>query len=245
MSVFCSDNEIINNTIKTYLSRKLKQYGNLKYAYMIMNKKNPSQVVIISNYPQEWVNTYKENNYQHIDPVILTAINTVSPFSWEDNIVINSKLKFSKIFNLSKEYDIVNGYTFVLHDNNNSLAALSIMFEENSPTDMENIVEENKDKLQMLLITVHEKITTFYKEMTQSPQSKKQSDKEIFSQRENEILYWASMGKTYPEIALILDIKISTVKFHIGNVVKKLGVLNAKHAIRLGVELQLIKPEPL
>lgn len=67
MSVFCSDNEIINNTIKSYLGRKLKQYGDLKYAYMIMNKKNPSQVVIISNYPQEWVNTYKENNYQHID----------------------------------------------------------------------------------------------------------------------------------------------------------------------------------
>ncbi|RYC47984.1 LuxR family transcriptional regulator [Pectobacterium zantedeschiae] len=245
MSVFCSDNEIINNTIKSYLSRKLKQYGDLKYAYMIMNKKNPSQVVIISNYPQEWVNTYKENNYQHIDPVILTAINKVSPFSWEDNIVINSKLKFSKIFNLSKEYDIVNGYTFVLHDNNNNLAALSIMFEEHVPTDMESIVEGNKDKLQMLLITTHEKITTLYKEMTQNPQSKKQGDKEIFSQRENEILYWASMGKTYPEIALILDIKISTVKFHIGNVVKKLGVLNAKHAIRLGVELQLIKPEPL
>ncbi|MEQ9886617.1 LuxR family transcriptional regulator [Pectobacterium zantedeschiae] len=245
MSVFCSDNEIINNTIKSYLSRKLKQYGDLKYAYMIMNKKNPSQVVIISNYPQEWVNTYKENNYQHIDPVILTAINKVSPFSWEDNIVINSKLKFSKIFNLSKEYDIVNGYTFVLHDNNNNLAALSIMFEEHVPTDMESIVEGNKDKLQMLLITTHEKITTLYKEMTQNTQSKKQGDKEIFSQRENEILYWASMGKTYPEIALILDIKISTVKFHIGNVVKKLGVLNAKHAIRLGVELQLIKPEPL
>uniref|UniRef100_UPI00384ACE79 helix-turn-helix transcriptional regulator n=1 Tax=Brenneria izbisi TaxID=2939450 RepID=UPI00384ACE79 len=67
----------------------------------------------------------------------------------------------------------------------------------------------------------------------------------MFSHRENEILYWASMGKTYPEIAMILDIKISTVKFHIGNVVKKLGVLNAKHAIRLGVELQLIKPVPL
>ncbi|MFP9229687.1 helix-turn-helix transcriptional regulator [Pectobacterium cacticida] len=244
MSIFCADNEIINNTIKNALGRKLKQYGDVKYAYMIMNKKNPSQVVIISNYPSQWVSTYKENNYQHIDPVILTAINKVAPFSWEDNIVINSKLKFSKIFNLSKEYDIINGYTFVLHDNNNNLATLSIMFEEHSPTDIENVIENNKDKLQMLLITIHEKITSLYKEITQNPQNRKQNDKAIFSQRENEILYWASMGKTYPEIALILDIKISTVKFHIGNVVKKLGVLNAKHAIRLGVELQLIRPEP-
>ncbi|WP_222409740.1 LuxR C-terminal-related transcriptional regulator, partial [Yersinia aldovae] len=42
--------------------------------------------------------------------------------------------------------------------------------------------------------------------------------------------------------SIILGIKRSTVKFHIGNVVRKLGVLNAKHAIRLGIELQLIKP---
>ena len=50
------------------------------------------------------------------------------------------------------------------------------------------------------------------------------------------------MGKTYQEIALILGIKLSTVKFHIGNAVKKLGVTNARHAIRLGIELQLIRP---
>ncbi|PVF11366.1 LuxR family transcriptional regulator, partial [Yersinia pestis] len=33
-----------------------------------------------------------------------------------------------------------------------------------------------------------------------------------------------------------------TVKYHIGNVVKKLGVINAKQAIGLGVELEIIKP---
>ena len=67
-------------------------------------------------------------------------------------------------------------------------------------------------------------------------------EREIFSPRENEILYWASVGKTYSEVSIILGIKRSTVKFHIGNVVRKLGVLNAKHAIRLGIELKLIKP---
>ncbi|MFC3396072.1 helix-turn-helix transcriptional regulator [Brenneria rubrifaciens] len=243
MSFFWSENEIINNTIKNYLNRKLKHYGDLKYAYIILSKKNPSLVSIISNYPQEWVETYKENNYQHIDPVILTAINKISPFSWDDNLVINSKLRFSKIFNLSREYDIVNGYTFVLHDHLQNLAALSIMLEESESADVETAIEDNKDKIQMLLISIHEKIISLYREMNQG-NSHRWGDKDIFSDRENEILYWASMGKTYPEIALILGIKISTVKFHIGNVVKKLGVLNAKHAIRLGVELQLIKPLP-
>ncbi|HEN3643903.1 TPA: helix-turn-helix transcriptional regulator, partial [Yersinia enterocolitica] len=65
---------------------------------------------------------------------------------------------------------------------------------------------------------------------------------EIFSKRENEIIYWASVGKSYQEIALILGIQSTTVKHHMGKVVKKLGVTNAKHAIGLAVELQLIRP---
>ncbi|GAB7204273.1 hypothetical protein OS21_07620 [Dickeya oryzae] len=98
----------------------------------------------------------------------------------------------------------------------------------------------------MLLISAHEKLTSLYREMSKNKNNSKSQEPNIFSQRENEILYWASMGKTYQEIALILGITTSTVKFHIGNVVKKLGVLNAKHAIRLGVEMNLIKPvEPV
>ena len=64
----------------------------------------------------------------------------------------------------------------------------------------------------------------------------------IFTIRENEVLYWASMGKTYAEIATIIGVSVSTIKFHMGNVVAKLGVSNARQAIRLGVELELIIP---
>ncbi|MBO8132851.1 helix-turn-helix transcriptional regulator [Dickeya fangzhongdai] len=242
MSISFSNVDFINSTIQTYLNRKLKSYGDPKYAYLIMNKKKPTDVVIISNYPTEWVDIYRNNNYQHIDPVILTAINKISPFSWDDDLVISSKLKFSRIFNLSKEYDIVNGYTFVLHDPGNNLAALSFMIEEHRSEELEEIIQNNKDKLQMLLISAHEKLTSLYREMSRNRNNSKSQEADLFSQRENEILYWASMGKTYQEIALILGITTSTVKFHIGNVVKKLGVLNAKHAIRLGVEMNLIKP---
>lgn len=58
--------------------------------------------------------------------------------------------------------------------------------------------------------------------------------------REKEIFYWISLGKTYPEVAIILDISARTVKFHVSNVVRKLGVNNAKHAIKLCEELNLI-----
>lgn len=50
------------------------------------------------------------------------------------------------------------------------------------------------------------------------------------------------MGKTYGETATIIGVSLSTVKFHMSNVVVKFGVSNAKQAIRLGAELGLIIP---
>ena len=242
MSGLFYGNEGIDNSIKNYLDRKLAVFGDFKYAYTIFNKKNPLQVLIISSYPAEWVEIYKKKHYQQIDPVVLAALNRVAPFAWDESFSVNDLISFAKIFNISKNYNVMNGYTFVLHDCNNYLAILSILMDEGRIMDIEEKIKENKGDLQMLLVTVHEKITSLYREMTQKAYYRPVVGKDFFSPRENEILYWASMGKTYQEIATILSIKLGTVKFHIGNVVKKLGVMNAKHAIRLGVELQLIKP---
>ncbi|MGK2889790.1 MAG: helix-turn-helix domain-containing protein [Candidatus Malihini olakiniferum] len=49
------------------------------------------------------------------------------------------------------------------------------------------------------------------------------------------------MGKSYHAIAIILGIKLTTVKYYIGNAAKKLGITNTTHAIRIRVELRLIR----
>lgn len=145
---------------------------------------------------------------------------------------------------MGKNYNVINGYTFVLHDHNHNLVVLSIMLDKHCDDDIEEQLEKNKDKIQMLLITTHEELTANYQNVNTPADFERMNQREFFSKRENEIIYWASVGKSYQEIALILGIKLTTVKYHIGNAVKKLGVTNAKHAIRLGVELQLIRPLP-
>jgi len=235
------NNEFINTSIKNYLEKRLKEYNNIKYAYAIMNKRNPADFAIISN-RTEWFEFYTKNNYQFIDPVLITASHRVTPFSWDENIMISSGLKLPKIFDMARNYNVINGYTFVLHDHNHNLVVLSIIMDKYCDDNIEEIIKNNQDKLQMLLITTHEKLTKLYQELNDTSYFDKINQKELFSPRENEIIYWASMGKSYQEIALILGIKLTTVKYHIGNAVKKLGVTNAKHAIRLGVELKLIRP---
>jgi DNA-binding NarL/FixJ family response regulator len=49
--------------------------------------------------------------------------------------------------------------------------------------------------------------------------------------REAEILWWIAQGKTNPEIAIILEMKLVTVKKHVQNVLEKLGVENRTAAV--------------
>ncbi|RAU40251.1 LuxR family transcriptional regulator [Pseudomonas sp. RIT412] len=49
--------------------------------------------------------------------------------------------------------------------------------------------------------------------------------------REIEVLKWSAEGKTAAEVALILDVKIRTVNFHVSSAIRKMGVTNKMSAV--------------
>ncbi|MBX9497538.1 autoinducer binding domain-containing protein [Yersinia enterocolitica] len=237
MNKLLFNNQLINTTIKKKLEGKLEKYRNIRYAYAIMNKRNPSDFTVISNI-SNWFEFYTQNNFQFTDPVLLMAANCVMPFSWDEKIIF----RWPKLFDMVKEYDVINGYTFVLHDQNHNLTVLSLMTDKDCDEDIEDKFGKDKGNIQLLLMSTHERLTSLYNDLNSTSDFYNMNRNEIFSKRENEIIYWASVGKSYQEIALILGIKPTTIKHHMSKVVKKLGVINAKHAIGLAVELQLIRP---
>lgn len=236
------NNEKINNEIKVYLTDELLKFGDFRYAYTIMRKSNPNDFTAISNYPDQWAEIYIENSYQYIDPVMISSLNNIAPFTWSENLLIKEGINLKKVFDISKKYNIVNGFTVIVHDTTNNIATLNILIDDINKETLEAHLVSNRAQLQMLLIDTHAKLLSRYKEENDKINRKNDQAKKLLSTRENEILYWASMGKTYPEISALLGVTTSTIKFHMGNAVKKLGVFNSKQAIRLGIELQLIKP---
>jgi DNA-binding NarL/FixJ family response regulator len=54
--------------------------------------------------------------------------------------------------------------------------------------------------------------------------------------REAEILSWVVQGKTNPEIGVILEIQLTTVKKHLESIFAKLGVENRTAAVTLALE---------
>lgn len=53
----------------------------------------------------------------------------------------------------------------------------------------------------------------------------------LLSAREKEVLSWLKQGKTSWAISVILNISERTVNYHIGNILRKLGVCNRTHAV--------------
>jgi len=218
----------INSLIQDELNALFQDYKGIVYAYAIMNKKDPSQMQIINNNP-EWFDVYLERKYQFIDPVIIRGLRSVEDYSWENKVILSEGYNLTRIFNESIQYNIYQGRTFPLHDYLNNLVLLSVIGLKDSDHDIEN----HRQKFISFLTNLHQKTLNLY--------SQHQQKKNVFlSPRERQILKWVSAGKTYAEVSIILSIAERTVKFHMGNVMKKLGVNNARHAVKLGAELQLL-----
>ncbi|MFZ5312673.1 helix-turn-helix transcriptional regulator [Enterobacter asburiae] len=218
----------INTLIQSELDAFFEDFKGIVFAYAIMNKKDPSQMRIINNSP-EWFDIYLDRKYQFIDPVIIRALRCVEDFFWESDVILSDGYNLTRIFNESVQYDIYQGQTFPLHDYLNNLVVLSVISPKHSGID----IEKHRPQFLSFLVQLHQKTLNLY--------SQHQQKKNVFlSPRERQILKWVSAGKTYAEISVILSIAERTVKFHMGNVMKKLGVNNARHAIKLGTELRLL-----
>ncbi|MGB8666476.1 MAG: LuxR family transcriptional regulator [Serratia inhibens] len=230
----------ISSIISKRLEAALQDFGELIWAYVVLSKKDISSIFGVTNYPGEWVKQYIEKGLQYTDPVVITARHRLTPFAWDENLMAGAGLRFPELFDQAREFGVANGYTFVLHDFNNNLVTLSFTLNCERKAEIMQALIENKGDIAVLLASVHE---TYLALTSLSGKNAVDSEKNArFTDRENEILYWASVGKTYQETGMILGIKTCTIKYHMSNIVKKLGVANARHAIRLGMELQLIRP---
>jgi DNA-binding CsgD family transcriptional regulator len=58
--------------------------------------------------------------------------------------------------------------------------------------------------------------------------------------RELEVLQWLARGHSNLQIAREMGVSKDTVKFHVGNVLGKLGVVSKSKAVALGQKLGLI-----
>jgi LuxR family quorum-sensing system transcriptional regulator ExpR len=229
---FC--NSSAREIIRAHLD-KLGPSG-LTYAYAIVNKRAPENVIIFSNKP-EWFDFYTEQNYQLTDPVALRAMNEIGDFSWTKDATEVTATSLQRVFDAAGKENIEVGHTFILHDPKDNVATLSLMTGSDSYGTLLSYIHEQSYSLQQLLVTTHQKALSLY----DTCYKKGQFHGIALTTGESEILNLISTGKTYHETAALLGMSVGNVKYHIRKILKKLGARNALQAVGLAGELGLLK----
>jgi DNA-binding CsgD family transcriptional regulator len=182
-------------------------------------------------YPKEWVDRYLSNGYVKFDPAVHSALKSVIPVDW--NTLNKSAPNVRKLFGEAREFGIGEmGMTFPLRGCHGETALLTITgdFSEKEWRDFKH---ENMADLQILSLYIFRMI-------------EKSTGKEALipklSNREIECLKWASSGKTFEDISVILSLSSRTVKFYLDTARNKLNCLSVAHAVARGISLGIIPP---
>ena len=124
--------------------------------------------------------------------------------------------------------------TIPMHSPDGKFAVVSVILEKQD-VNWSSIFEDNYKKLLILSHVFNEYIN----EKGFVDQAKITSF-QLLSPREIECLKWASLGKTSPEIAVILERSVDTVRLHIKNSMLKLNSSTRTHAVAKAVSMGII-----
>ncbi|MCP2072962.1 UNVERIFIED_ORG: DNA-binding CsgD family transcriptional regulator [Pseudomonas lini] len=211
------------------LAWTFSKLGINKFAYVHLEPTpfNNSKISIHSNYPAEWVETYRKNALYKSDPVMANTAITATPFFWDE---IPQEIDNNpELFDQSAAYGIKQGFTVPIHEPGRSFGSIHLSSEENDP-DFPILVRSHLVIIKTLSIIANQHRPT-------------EDSNEInlkLSPREIEFLRWLVLGKNYKEIGLIMNITERTVKFHAKQMTEKLDCINVKQAMFKAVHLNLV-----
>ncbi len=192
------------------------------FTYATIDKRTLGLSNFLSSFPLAWQHKYCDEALYRVDPIISHGVQSVAPFHWTEAYRRKPLQGQGAFEQLTREFSMQDGYTFVVHDPQQRMGLLSLVNRELNPQ-FHHQIQHIKGTLQLALVA-------FHSGMNLGSMAQKTADQPL-TVREQTILSWVSLGKSYSEIACICDIGVRTVKFHMANIVRKLEVDTAKQAV--------------
>lgn len=188
----------------------------------------------------EWVAEYDQCSYVEIDPRMTHGWNSLpTPLIWDSRIA-NGDPKIQAFLDRGAAHGVGSGVAIYLHDNESRvIVMLSEPERVISKRRRLSIVRKLGDAMQLASI-FH---LVFMKAVIAKGAAPLQQGRPL-SARECQCLTLAARGMTSSDIGPKLGIAERTANFHFSNIISKLGVLNRKEAIAMGIAHGLIQVDP-
>jgi len=187
--------------------------------------------LLVSAFPEGWMERYLEQEYVHIDPVIQRIQHNLMPFRWEESasfVKEHDAKKAAQMLDEAHSLKLVDGFAVPMITLEGAIAAVSLG-------------SSNKIELPPEAPGMISMISSFAIGRAMELSSRfRRRRKAKLTPREIECLKWAAAGKSEWEISVILSISEHTADKHLANAHKKLKAANRAQAVANAIRLNLI-----
>ena len=203
------------------------------FAYFGQRANGPN---LISSYPKSWTSHYFREGYDNIDPVLQDPRNTRRMFLWDGREARSAKsARERRLFDDALNFKIRTGLTVRIPSSQNQFAAFTLAVDERS-LGLDRFIESSQDILERMGLTYHAHVSAARVGCTPANGQQVSS----LTQRQRQCLAWISDGKTMQDIADILGVSLSGVKFHLDNARGNLAASTLPHAVALALRQGLL-----
>ena len=217
------------------LCEAIKASGFDYYCFSNMSTHNSPAIFKLNdlrtNYPNEWVETYTENQYVFHDPVAIQLMANKAPFYWSDYLSLSEKIQTeesSLMMQDAQKHGLVDGMGMSYLHNQGNLHTLSIS--------KKSVIENYDLNILSQFYLLGSSLVERYEALKETNNNKKIE----VSDQEKTILTWGAVGKTDNDIAQLMDISVNTVRYHWKNIFEKLESYSRVFAIIQAMNLGFI-----
>jgi DNA-binding CsgD family transcriptional regulator len=178
-----------------------------------------SYKVVNISYPYDWLSLYDQRKFYSIDPICRDNFSNYGVQYWEETYRRLGKPK--EFVSIAEDFGLKAGYTCGIRNYRRT---------EGSIFSIAGQVQDfplNRTILNLLYPHVD---LAFRAVLTKDKQASSN-----LSTRESEVLTWIKNGKSTWDISIILNISERTVKYHVGNIMKKLNAVSRIHALAIAL----------
>ncbi len=187
----------------------------------------------VRNFPAGWDRNWEQ--FESHDPYYHACFYGTLPFDWEK--VQNNDLLYTKEKDAWKylaDYGLLTGMTIPIHLPDGKFAVVSAIVDRRK-INWTSFFEKNHDTMFYLTHLFNKALIDkgFINQV-------ETADVRLLTPRETECLKWVACGKTSPEISVILQRSVDTVRLHIKNSMLKLNSNTRTHAVAKAVHLGIL-----
>lgn len=175
------------------------------------------------SFPDEWLFEYQEKNYLQDDSVVLENFKCFQVQTWP--LARKGLFRKREITSLGLDFGLRECCTHGVKPGVAGSQGSMFCFAGSSMI----FTDRHKAILEVLIPHLHLTLSDIIRKKFHGKRDV------VLSSREREVLDWLKQGKSSWEISAILKISERTVNFHVGNILRKLQVVNRAQAVAVAL----------